>query len=152
MITLRLREATSSRPDYDLFEGMYKVFRYAEIDDKTIPRTSGTLTTFEAYLEYITNKGNILFIQEDGTDKVIGYFIMSWYEDGGARVNEMYITEDNQRKGYGKKAVKALIALVKEEGFKWVELMSYSIATDNFWSACNFRYTGSNDEYKFHIK
>lgn len=152
MITLQLREAQASLTDYELFDKLYKFFRYAEIDGKTIPRNNAELSSLETYLEYIRTKGNILFIQEEETNNVVGYFIMAWFDDGGARIREMYIAEEDQRKGYGKKAVKELIKLVKEEGFKWVELMSYSIATDNFWSACNFRYTGSNDEYKFHIK
>lgn len=152
MMKLQLREATSSQEDYSKFEEMYKNFRYAEIDGKMIPRSKLVLETKEKYMHYIDQEGNVLFIVEECSGNIVGYFIMAWYEDGGAKINEMHIVESCQRKGYGKKAVKELISLVKEEGFKWIELMSYSIATDNFWSACNFRYIGRDDQYEFHIK
>lgn len=151
MTNLLLREATASSLDYEQFDGMYQNFRYSEIDGKSIPRNNAVLSTKDAYLHYIDQEGNILFVVEECSGNVVGYFIMAWYEDGGAKINEMHIIESCQRKGYGKKAVKELIKLVKEEGFKWIELMSYSIATDNFWSACNFRYIGRDDQYEFHI-
>lgn len=149
-MVLELREAIVDQADYNQFETMYKNFEYSEIEGQSFSRSEGVLKTQADYTEYITEKGNILFVELDGT--VIGYAILAWYEDGGVRIHEFHIIKEYQRKGYGKKAVKKLIELVKNEGFKWLELMSFSIGTDCFWSACNFRYIGHDEQYEFHIK
>lgn len=152
MSTLNLREAKNTSVDYELFEGMYERMGYLEIDGATVRRIKGKLSTKEAYEEFLESKGDIMFINYEEIDQIIGYIVLSCYDDGGARIHEMYIEKEHQCRGYGKQVIKNLIGLLKKEEIKWVELMSATIATDNFWSACNFRFTGSNDTYKYEIK
>ena len=147
MIKIELRVAEANQVDYDLFDKMDSAMRYSEDDDVEMERKK-QFQSYEEYDRYLADLGTIIFINLEGADEPIGFFRVTGFKDNSLKINDMYITKANQGKGYGKKAVKQLIEDLKDD-FERFFLMSYSIATDCFWSSCSFRVNeGGYSEFK----
>lgn len=85
-------------------------------------------------------------------EKVVGYIILNAFNNGAAYIKEIMIKSEERRHGYGRRAVKELIEGLKEdEDFKLLKVISATMATDDFYSSCGFRYT-SGDVYEHRLR
>lgn len=148
---VKIRESKVTQEDYEIFMNMHKTFAYSEPCPELKSIRPPVIKNKVEYEDFITQKGDIVFAIDD-SENVVGYAILQWFEDMACKIQEIYIVEQYQGKHLGKQFVNTIKQVAKEGGFLTIELMSYSMATDNFWSACNFRYTGANDKYEFQIR
>lgn len=144
------RMANVTREDYAAFDTLHRNFRYAELrKEEEIPRTKPIIETYEQYAEYARNEW-IYFSVEDGM--VTGYVIITPYEDGSVKLQEIYIADSHQRCGSGRMLVSLLKDFLKKEDFEKITLMSYNRATDEFWFWCGFKSVNNSEEFEFIIK
>lgn len=146
---MKIRRAEVTRGDYETFKKMHLDFRYAEVNETEERVRNTVIKNYEDYYEY-AEKEWIYFAVKDG--KVIGYVIITAYDDMGVKLEEIYITKAFQRKGHGKKFVKKIIEFLKENGMKQVELFSATMATDNFWAECKFKSVRDSEMFIYEIK
>lgn len=146
---MKLRKAEVTRGDYKTFKEMHLNFQYAEVDiSNELPRKP-VIKDYEDYMEYAVKEW-IYFAVKDG--EVIGYVVITAYDDMGVKFEEMYIDRKYRRQGNGKKFVKKMIEFLKEEGMKRVEVFSVTMATDNFWAECRFRSVNGSEMFMYEIK
>lgn len=144
------RMANVTREDYNAFDTLHRNFRYAELKkEEEIPCVNLRVKTYEEYAD-LAEKEWIYFAVEDG--KVTGYVIITPYEDGSVKLEEIYIASNEQRRGSGRMFVSLLKAFLKKEGFNRIFLLSYNMATDQFWFRCYFRPVNNSEEFEFIIK
>lgn len=152
MVKIDLRNAL----EYDVTAG-YAIFKpnhenlaYSDIDPKLeFPRTP-SINTIQEY-QKLLESSNLFFIVEE-TGNEVGYIILDVTTDGTAKIQEMMVKKEFRGRRYGAKAIKALIqGLSEDEEIKEVTVFSATIATDNFYSSCDFRYVGG-DTYKYQLK
>lgn len=146
---MKIRRAELTRGDYETFQKMHMNFRYAEVNDVEERVRNAVIKNYEDYYEY-AEKEWVYFAVKD--NNVIGYVVITAYEDGGVKLQEVYITKEFQRKGHGKKFVKKIIEFLKENGMKQVEVFSATMATDNFWAECRFRSVKGSEMFVYEIK
>lgn len=146
---MKLRMANLTRGDYETFKQMHLKFRYAEINAADELERKAVIKNYEDYYEY-AEKEWVYFAVKDGD--VIGYVILTAYDDMSVKLEEVYIEKSCQRKGYGKKFVKKIVEFLKEEGMKRVEVFSATMATDNFWAECRFRSINGSEVFEYVIK
>lgn len=137
---------------YEIFKPMHENLYYSDIDpDWKNPRTSkiSNMKTFDDFLK----DGNIFFIVlKENEEKVIGYIMLNVYFSGTAQIEEIMVKAEERRHGYARRAIKALCEGLKEdEEIERVVVISATMATDNFYSSCNFRYT-KGDLYEYRLK
>lgn len=147
MTKIVLRIAEANQVDYNLFDQLDSMMKYSEDDGIEIDRKK-KFQNADEYNHYIEEEGTILFINVEEEDEPVGFFRMVGLKDDTIHIKDMYIKKSEQRKGYGKKAVKQLAEDVRED-FNALFLMSYSLATDMFWMECGFRV---NEKGFFEIK
>lgn len=144
------RMANVTREDYTAFDTLHRNFRYAELKkEDEIPCVNLRVKNYKEYAE-LAEKEWIYFAVEDG--KVTGYVIITPYEDGSVKLQEIYIASDEQRRGSGRMFVSLLKDFLKKEGFKRITLLSYNEATDRFWCRCCFKSVNGSEEFEFIIK
>ncbi len=146
---MKLRMADLTRGDYDTFRQLHLNFRYAEINSTEEIERKAVIKNYEDYYEY-AEKEWIYFAEKGG--EIIGYVILTAYDDMSVKLEEIYIKRSCQRKGYGKKFVKKIIDFLKENGMKKVEVFSATIATDMFWAECYFRSVNGSEMFEYVIK
>lgn len=118
--------------DYPKFKAIHE--RYTYIGAKA-PREP--IVNEEAFKEY-ANGGSLFMAYENGV--VVGYAIVVGYEDGSCSIEEIFVDQIHQRKGYGKLLVEHIKEVAKSDGFKQIDIFSLSIETDHFWMMkCGFR-------------
>lgn len=146
---MKIRRAEVTRGDYESFNKMHLEFRYAEMNVSEELARKPVIKNYEDYFEYATREW-IYFAEEEG--KIIGYVIITAYDDMGVKFEEIFIDRKQQRKGYGKKFVKKMIKFLKEAGMKKIEVFSATMATDAFWAECNFRSVNGSELFVYEIK
>lgn len=146
---MKIRVAKLTKGDFKAFYEMHVLFRYAEYNPADELEREPVIKDYDDFMEYV-QKEWIYFAVQDG--EVIGYAIITAFEDMSVKIEELYVSRKHQREGYGKKFVKKFIEFLKENDMKRVEVFSATIATDNFWSECNFRSVNGTEMYEYKIK
>ena len=130
---------------YEIFKPMHENLCYSDMDSKWEILREPIFTdfkSFESALEYT----NIFFIVlEESEEKIVGYIILDAFNSGAAQIKEIMIKPEERKHGYGRRAVKLLMEILKEdEDIKSLCVVSATMATDNFYSSCGFRYSSGN--------
>lgn len=152
MVEVDLRNALEydALESYAIFKPNHENLCYSDIESEPQIQRTSFITSFEQYQKFL-EESNIFFITTSEENEV-GYIILDVTTDGTARIREMMIKPEFRGCGYGKKAVKKLLeGLSEDEEIKVVTVFSATIATDNFYSSCNFRYE-SGDTYKYQLR
>lgn len=152
MVEIDLRNALEydATAGYAIFRPDYETLCYSDIDTlPEVPRKP-QITNFEQYQKFL-EESNLFFILADN-EKEVGYIILDVTTSGTAQIKEMLVKKEFRGKGYGRRAVKKLLEELREdEEIKEVVVISATIATDCFYSACNFRYE-VGDIYKYQLR
>lgn len=137
---------------YKLFKPMHDGLCYSELNQNfEYPRTP-FITSIEEFRENLSEDNIFFIVLKENNEKVIGYIMLSVFTSGVAQIREIMITPENRRHNYGRSAVRKLAEGLKEdEEIRKVKVISATIATDNFYSSCNFRWT-EGDIYEFRLK
>lgn len=154
MLEVELRNVLESDLEsaYEIFKQMHEKLCYSDINpDWEIPRKP-LISDFDTFKETLDNT-NIFFVDLKGDEnKTVGYIILNVYTSGSASIQEIMIKPEERRKGYGRRSLKKLIEVLKEDDeIATVKVISATMATDNFYSSCNFRYT-SGDLYEYRLR
>ena len=146
---LEVRYATAKNSDYEAFMKLHKNFRYAEENPKN--ETDRELV-IKDYQSYKNDVENTFFAVLDG--EIIGYAVMSVDEEEltTCKIEEIYVRSDLQRHGYGRRFVREIIKVAKEENFKKITLISANLTTDKIWFLMGFKSLRSSEIYEFEIK
>lgn len=122
----------ATQKDFPKFRDVHKRFTYL---GSTEPREP--VVNEQRFSEYVENGS--LFVAFEG-DVLVGYAIVSGYEDGTCDVNEIFVLPEYQHKGYGKQIVQKIEEEAKADGFIQLRVFSVFIETDCFWMRkCYFR-------------
>ena len=136
---------------YEVFKPMHDNLSYSDIDSKVEYLRKPRYPDFKSFKEAL-DQINIFFIVNENEDKVVGYIILDVLNHGPAYINEIMVEREERKRGYGKKAIQALIEGLKEDkDIEVLRVISATMATDNFYSACNFRYI-AGDVYEYRLK
>jgi len=147
---MNIRTADLTNKDYRIFDALHRDFRYAESNKKDeVVRDKPIIKSFEKYAEYAENEW-IYFAMDAG--EVVGYLIITPYEDLSVKLHEIYISSEHQRHGSGREFVCLLKDLLKKEGFKKITLISYNAVTDDFWTKCRFKSVNGSEQFEFNIQ
>lgn len=137
---------------YKLFKPLHENVCYSELDPTMETKRTPFITSKEAFIETLKDTNIFFIVLKETEEKVIGYIILPVFNSGIAQIKEIMIAPELKQHGYGKKAVKLLIeGLREDETISIIKVFSATIATDNFYSACNFRFT-SGDTYEFKLR
>ena len=152
MVEIDLRSALEydAEKGYAIFMRDYENLSYADYDSSDENPRTPEITSIEQYQKTL-ELSNIFFIisSEEGE---VGYIILDVYNSGTAQIKEIAVSKEHRRKRYGRRAIKKLIeGLSEDEEISEVVVISATIATDNFYSSCNFRYT-SGDMYVYKLR
>ncbi len=147
MVEVKVRYLTDDIADYETFMAMHEKFSYVHEDGTEFTRNP-VVNDYEKFK--ICTQNEELFIATLG-DEVIGYAIACGYTDGVCKIKEIYVKPEVRRKGLGKKFVEQIEKVAQNEGFRKIQLNSVSMATDNFWSYCNFRPLNNSALYEFYF-
>lgn len=154
MINLELRNVLEYGiiPAYEAFKELHENLSYSDTSDFPETPRQPLIKNIKEFDEFL-KKSNIFFIVlKEEQERIVGYIILDVFNSSGeAKIQEMMVTKKERRRGIGRVAVKSLIDELKEDDtINCVRIFSATMATDNFWSACNFRYlSGDTYEYKF---
>ncbi len=151
--TIELRDVDSTESCYNEFKSMHENVCYSEIDSNLETQRPPIIRSFEEYQEFV-KQTNIYFIIAENA--IVGYIIMdAFYDemvrDNVCKIQEIVIKKEYRKQGYGRKAIKQLISELSDTEYGIVRVFSATIATDNFYSSCNFRYV-HGDTYEYRIK
>lgn len=148
---MKIRRAEVTRGDYEIFKKMHLSFQYAEVNETEERARNAVIKNYEDYYMYADNEW-IYFAVKDCN--VIGYVVITAYDDLTVKLEELYIAKEFQRKGNGKKFVKKIIRFLKECGMpiKKLEVFSATMATDNFWAECKFRSVNGSEMFEYVMK
>lgn len=147
---IELRNVDVTQKDYLEFMSMHEKVSYSDVDDKEEVFREPHIHSYEEYQAFIA-ESNIVFIVCE--DEVKGYIIFDVWDEKPitvAKIQEMVIKKEYRRSGYGKRAIKQLFTELSENDIDVVRVFSATIATDNFYSSCNFRYK-SGDIYEYRL-
>lgn len=136
-------------PAYEIFKPIHENVVYSDVPNSPQIIRRMAIKNVKEFDEFL-KKSNIFFIFLDGNpDNIVGYIILDVFESGEAKIQEIVIKQEFRMQGFGRRAVKTLIEeLKKDKTIKYVRIFSATMATDDFWSACNFRYLyGDTYEY-----
>lgn len=137
---------------YGVFKLLHENLSYSELDPAMEMERQPFITSKEAFVETLNDTNIFFIVLKETEEKVIGYIILPVFNNGIAQIKEIAIASEFKQKGYGKKAMKLLIeGLREDETISVIKVFSATIATDNFYSACNFRFT-SGDTYEFKLR
>ncbi len=124
-----IRRCTSS--DKEIWCRLNKEFMSYEYEDENVwenPLLKGDpAEIFEAVIEDPHSHNILYLIEEDG--EIIGfmntaYFMSIWAHGNILFLDDFFITESQRGKGYGKKALHELEALLASDGYKRIQLMA----------------------------
>lgn len=151
--TIELRDVDSTESCYNEFKSMHEDVCYSEIDSSLEVKRKPIIKSFKEYQKCI-NETNMYFIVAENA--IVGYIIMDAFYDEKVKENvckiqEIVIKKEYQKQGYGRKAIKQLITELSGTEYGIVRVFSATIATDNFYSSCNFRYV-YGDTYEYRLK
>lgn len=134
---------------YGIFKPLHENLCYSDLDSRWESLRKPKLSDFEAFNDFL-KQDNIFFILLE--EKVIGYIMLKVYFSGTAQIEEIMIIAEERRHGYGRKAIKELIEGLKEdEEINSLVAISATMATDEFYSSCGFRYI-SGDKYEHRLR
>lgn len=134
---------------YGIFKPMHENLCYSDIDPKLERPRTRKIADFEAFNDFL-KENNIFFIVLK--EKIVGYIMLSVFFNGTAQIEEIMVNSEERRHGYARKAIKVLIEGLKEdEEIKRLMVISATMATDNFYSSCGFRYN-SGDMYEYRLR
>ena len=122
----------ATKKDYPQFKDVHNRFSYVGSTELREP-----VVDEQRFLEYVENGS--MFVGFEG-DTIVGYAIVSGYDDGTCDINEIFVLPEHQHKGYGKQIVQKIEKVAKESGFTQLRVFSIFIETDCFWMRkCCFR-------------
>lgn len=150
---MEMRMAMATREDYNVFSELYNKLQYAGMESSEgspeFSRTGSAIKSYEDYAE-LAGKEWIYFGVDEG--EVIGYVIITPYEDLSVKLQEIYINKSNQRRGSGQMLVTLLKEFLKKEGFEKIFLFSASMETDQFWFRCRFHSVDNSEKFEYIIQ
>lgn len=136
---------------YQIFKPMHEGLCYLETDSSSEKPRSPKIKSYEEFCEKL-EATNIFFVVLEETREIIGYIEFDVFQSGVAQINEIFIIPEQRRHGYGRSAVKELVEGLREDKeIKKIVVISATIATDNFYTSCRFRFT-SGDMYELELK
>ena len=142
---MKNRIECATRKDYQQFAEVHKRFVYLSSSE-----LRETIMDEETFNEY-ADMGRI-FVAFDG-DIMVGYAVVTAYEDGKCHINEIFVLPEYQHKGYGKQIVDKIIVEAKESGLNKLLVFSLLIETDAFWMRrCFFFESKEEDEAGYLIR
>ncbi len=147
MVKVEVRYLTTQISDYETFMEMHQSFAYIH-EDETFLERNPVIKDYESFKEHAQNE-EIFVAMSEG--QVIGYAIGYGYTEGVCKIHEIYVKPEARRRGVGRKFVEQIKQVAKNEGFRKIQLNSVSMATDNFWSSCNFRPLNYSALYEFYF-
>ena len=123
---------SATQKDYAQFHEVHSRFTYVGSTELRAP-----IVDEKRFNEYVENGS--MFVAFEG-NTMVGYAIVSGYEDGTCDINEIFVLQEYQHKGYGKQIVQKIKEEAKASGFTQLRVFSIFIETDCFWMRkCNFR-------------
>lgn len=146
---MKIRRADVTRGDFKTFGEMLVWFRYAEHNPGDEQEKETVIKDYDDYYEYVQNKC-IYFAVHNG--KEIGYVIISAFDDKCIKIEEIYVSRNYQRDGYGNKFIKKFVEFLKEAEKERIEARSTTLETDKFWKECNFKPIKGSNLFEYKIK
>ncbi len=134
----------AKQEDYPKFEKLHGQFFYAGFIDQrrkiTVPK--------EVFDKLVATESLFLAFKQN---ELIGYSVMQGYTDGACKIEEIFISPDYQRRGYGFAFIMKIKEQAKKEGFTKIELMSATYESDRFWEKCRFVSKDGTDLYEINL-
>lgn len=122
---MEIRSENATRNDYPKFADVHKRFTYV---GSTEPREP--IVSQERFNEYVD--AGSMFAAFEG-EKMVGYAIVSAYEDGTCDINEIFVLPEYQHRGVGKAIVQKVIKEARASELTKLKVFSVFMETDNFW-------------------
>ncbi len=97
------------------------------ITEDNAPSYVAFATTEEKLLEQYNN-GRLMFVYENESGQIIGYYSLAHISDTECELNNLCVTPDFRHNGVGKALFEHALQTAKENGFK---LMTFSIVEEN---------------------
>lgn len=120
---IRIENAT--RKDYPKFADVHSRFTYVASTEVRKP-----IVNQEQFNEYVDSGS--LFAAFEG-DVMVGYAIVSAYEDGTCDINEIFVLPEYQHRGVGKAIVQKIVEEAKASELTKLKVFSIFMETDSFW-------------------
>lgn len=137
---------------YEIFKSMHERFKYSDIDPAYETVRAPIIKSFEEFKENLKQTNICFVVLKEDEEKVVGYIIFDVSKEGYAKIQEIVVKPENRRSGFGRKAIKQLIEILREdEEIAKVKVLSATISSDCFFSSCNFRYI-SEDTYEYKLR
>ncbi len=131
----------AKQEDYPQFEKLHGQFFYAGLTEQRAKIT----VSKEIFDKLVATESLFLAF---GQNELIGYAVMQGYDDGTCKIEEIFISPDSQRRGYGFAFILEIKKKAKSEGFTKIELMSATYESDRFWEKCRFVSRNGSDLYE----
>ena len=96
------------------------------------------------YMNLVEQEGIILM---EYADSIIGYSIVKAFDDGECIIKDVYILQEFQNKGLGRKFVNFIEKTAQEAGMNLISLMSATIETDEVWKKLGYNSEDFSDKY-----
>ena len=96
------------------------------------------------YMDLVEQEGIILM---EYADSIIGYSIVKAFDDGECIIKDVYILQEFQNKGLGRKFVNFIEKTAQEAGMNLISLMSATIETDEVWKKLGYNSEDFSDKY-----
>ncbi len=137
---------------YEIFKPMHENLCYSDIDASLESPRKPIFPDFDSFKKALEETNIFFIVLKENKEKIVGYIILNAFNDGSAHIKEIMIKSEERRNCYGRRAVKKLIKILEEdEELTCLKVFSATIATDNFYSSCNFRYI-SGDTYEYRLR
>lgn len=130
--------------DYEDFRRLHENFSYAG----NFGVRKNIIVKEKEFEDFVLAESLFLLSNEKG---VIGYAVMEAYDDGSCKIQEIFISKKEQRRGLGRLFVRLIKDVAKSEGFTRIFLLSVNIKTDDFWSKCGFTSVNGSDQYEIEL-
>ena len=129
---MEIRIEIAKKNDYPQFAEVHKRFTYVGSNN-----TRESIVNEERFNEYVELAS--MFVAFEG-DVMVGYAIVTAYEDGTCDINEIFVLPEHQHKGIGKAIVQKIEKDAKDSEITQLRVFSIFIETDSFWMMkCYFR-------------
>ena len=122
---MEIRIENATRNDYPEFADVHGRFTYVASTE-----ARGPIVNQEQFNEYVD--AGSMFAAFEG-EKMIGYAIVSAYEDGTCDINEIFVLPEYQHKGVGKAIVQKIVEEAKASELTKLKVFSVFMETDSFW-------------------